>query len=136
MGFEYRLAEGRNDRLAPVAAELVRLKVSVIVAPTPIELKAVMKTTQTIPIVMVAVGNPATKKGDGPTIVTGWMIVELVMNLALLVRALRLLIDIADSYLFTLSMWECRGLSMHSSGGGSWLPGVWGGMSTLKVTTC
>lgn len=66
-------------------------------------------------------------KGDGPTIVTGWMVVELVMNLALLVRALRLLIDVADPYLFTLSMWECRGLSMHPSGGASWLPGVLGG---------
>lgn len=58
VGIEYRLAEGRQEKLAPLAAELVQLKVDVIVAPTPIELEAAKQATRTIPIVMVAVGDP------------------------------------------------------------------------------
>jgi ABC-type uncharacterized transport system substrate-binding protein len=58
VGIEYRLAEERRERLGPPAAELVRLKVDVIVAPTPIELKVAQQATKTIPIVMVAVGDP------------------------------------------------------------------------------
>ncbi len=58
VGIEYRSADERRERLGPLAAELVRLKVNVIVAPTPIELKVLKHATETIPIVMVAVGDP------------------------------------------------------------------------------
>jgi len=55
---EYRFAEGRLDRLPDLAAELVRLKVAVIVAtPTPAAVAA-RKATATIPIVMRGVGDP------------------------------------------------------------------------------
>ena len=55
---EYRFAEGRLDRLPDLAAELVRLKVEVIVAtPTPAAVAA-KSATQTIPIVMRGAGNP------------------------------------------------------------------------------
>jgi len=55
---EFRFAEGRFDRLPDLAAELVRLKVDLIVAvPTPAALAA-KKATGTIPIVMISVTDP------------------------------------------------------------------------------
>ncbi len=55
---DYRYAEGRFDRLPDLAAELVRLKVDIIVAvPTPAA-AAAKNATGTIPIVMVSVGDP------------------------------------------------------------------------------
>ena len=49
---EYRSAEGDIDRLAPLAAELVRRKVDVIVTGTGQGALRAKKTTSTIPIVM------------------------------------------------------------------------------------
>src|SRR4029434_9398652 len=55
---EYRFAEQNNERLPELAADLVRLKVDLIVATgTPIALDAKSATT-TIPIVMVSSGDP------------------------------------------------------------------------------
>jgi putative ABC transport system substrate-binding protein len=47
IAIEYRLADERPERLGPLAAELVGLKVDVIVAPTPIELKVAKRATTT-----------------------------------------------------------------------------------------
>ena len=55
---EYRHAEGRPERLPDLAAELVRMKVDVIVAETTPASLAAKKATMTIPIVMTIVGNP------------------------------------------------------------------------------
>ena len=58
IAIEYRWAEGRFDRLPDLAAELVRLKVDIIVAvPTPAA-AAAKNATETIPIVMINVGDP------------------------------------------------------------------------------
>ena len=55
---EYRWADGQYERLPALAAELLRLKVDVIVTQgTPAALAA-KRTTPTIPIVMAIVGNP------------------------------------------------------------------------------
>jgi putative ABC transport system substrate-binding protein len=55
---EYRFAEGKNDRLPELAADLVRLKVNlIVVVATPAALAAKSATT-TIPIVMTNVGDP------------------------------------------------------------------------------
>jgi putative tryptophan/tyrosine transport system substrate-binding protein len=55
---EYRWAEGKYDRLPALAAELVRLKVDVIITQgVPAALIAKQATT-TIPIVMAIAGNP------------------------------------------------------------------------------
>src|SRR5215813_5695212 len=55
---EYRFAEQKQERLPELAADLVRLKVDLIVTsggPTPFEAK---KATTTIPIVMATAADP------------------------------------------------------------------------------
>jgi len=55
---EYRFAEGKSERMSGLAADLVRLKVDLIVVTgTPTALAA-KKATTTIPIVMTTVGDP------------------------------------------------------------------------------
>jgi putative tryptophan/tyrosine transport system substrate-binding protein len=54
---EYRWAEGRNERLPGLAADLVRLKVDVIVAASQ-NAVAAKKTTTAIPIVMPIITDP------------------------------------------------------------------------------
>jgi len=55
---EYRAAEGKLERPA-LAAELLALKVRVIVAPiTPAAALAAKQTTKTIPIVFAFAGDP------------------------------------------------------------------------------
>src|SRR5918999_2009662 len=54
---EYRYAEGNNDRLSQLAAELVRDKVDVIVTTASVSALAARRVTKTIPIVMTS-GNP------------------------------------------------------------------------------
>ena len=52
---EYRYAKGKIKRYPDLAAELVRLKVDVIVtSPSPNLIRAAQRTTRTIPIVMLA----------------------------------------------------------------------------------
>ena len=55
---EYRAAEGNFERLPALAAELVNLKVSVLVSANTPGTRAAMSATRSIPIVMVAVGDP------------------------------------------------------------------------------
>jgi len=56
--FEYRGAEQKVQLLPHLAAELVRLKVSVIVAVGTTAIDAAVKATRTIPIVMISGGDP------------------------------------------------------------------------------
>ena len=55
---EYRFAEGNNDRLPELAADLVRLKVDLIVVSSAVPALAAKKATTTIPIVMTSIGDP------------------------------------------------------------------------------
>src|SRR5215831_14976333 len=55
---DYRYAEGRVDRLPGLAAELVRLKVDVIVSFGTQGVTAAKNATEQIPIVMIAVRDP------------------------------------------------------------------------------
>jgi len=58
IAIEYRFAEGRPERLPALAAELVRLKVDVIVTAAPPAHLAAKQATSTIPIVFVVTGDP------------------------------------------------------------------------------
>src|SRR5262247_2998750 len=55
---DYRYAEGRVDRLPDLAAELVRLKVDLIVSWGTQGVTAAKNATEQIPIVMIAVRDP------------------------------------------------------------------------------
>jgi len=54
---EYRYAEGKLDLLSDLAAELVRLKVDIIVTQSTLDAYAARQSTSTIPIVMTASGD-------------------------------------------------------------------------------
>jgi putative ABC transport system substrate-binding protein len=58
----YRWAEGQDERLPALAAELVRLQVEVIVAGGPPAIRAAQHATRTIPIVMTGTADPV---GEG-----------------------------------------------------------------------
>jgi putative ABC transport system substrate-binding protein len=58
LAIEWRFADGKLDRLPALAAELVRLKVDVIVAVGLEAPLAVQKATITIPIIFVGPGDP------------------------------------------------------------------------------
>src|SRR5262245_1807567 len=58
IALEVRWAEGRYERLPALAAELVKLRVDVLVASATPSALAAKSATGTIPVVMVAVGDP------------------------------------------------------------------------------
>ena len=59
---EWRYAEGKADRLRELAAELVRLKVDVIVTGGPAVIRPVKEATSTIPVVMGFDNDPVGSK--------------------------------------------------------------------------
>jgi putative ABC transport system substrate-binding protein len=58
LSIEYRWAEGKVERLPELAAELVRLKVDLIVAPAASAALAAKNATSSIPIVMIFPNDP------------------------------------------------------------------------------
>src|SRR5262249_26766204 len=58
IAIEYRWAEGRFDRSSELVAELIRLKVDVIVTHSPSLIVAAKRATSDIPIVFAAVADP------------------------------------------------------------------------------
>src|SRR5262245_21926670 len=59
---EYRFADGTADRLPVLAAELVQLKVDILVVDGTVAIRAAKHATTTIPIVMAGSGDPV---GEG-----------------------------------------------------------------------
>ena len=55
---EWRFADGKYERLPGLAAELVQMKVEVIVTHTTPAIQAAQRATRTIPIVAAVVGDP------------------------------------------------------------------------------
>lgn len=60
---EDKFADGKEDRLAALAAELVDLKVDLIVAGSAVAIRAAQDATTTIPIVMAFSGEDPVKSG-------------------------------------------------------------------------
>src|SRR5262245_10871702 len=58
LALEYRWAQGRNDQLPALAADLVRSRPTVIVASTTPSVLALKAATRTIPIVFFIAGDP------------------------------------------------------------------------------
>jgi putative tryptophan/tyrosine transport system substrate-binding protein len=58
VAIEYRWAEGRNERLAEIAAEFVRLKVDIIVTHSAAPVIAAKQATAVIPIVFAVAADP------------------------------------------------------------------------------
>src|SRR5215831_16223931 len=83
---DYRYAEGRVERLPDLAAELVRLKVDLIVSWGTQGVTAAKNATETIPIVMIAVRDPVgigliaslARPGGNVTGVSGYAGLEIV----------------------------------------------------------
>ena len=63
IAFEYRYAEGKQDRFPELTAELVRLKVDIIVAGGTRLIQAAKNATKTIPIVMTGLGPDPVETG-------------------------------------------------------------------------
>jgi putative tryptophan/tyrosine transport system substrate-binding protein len=63
IAIEYRYSEGKTDRAPELAAELVRLKVDIIIVAGGIHWIRAAKETKTIPVVMVGVGNDPVEAG-------------------------------------------------------------------------
>jgi putative ABC transport system substrate-binding protein len=55
---EYRYSEGKQDRMPSLVAELVHLKVDVLIFHDPSAIRAAKQATKTIPIVMVTTQDP------------------------------------------------------------------------------
>lgn len=58
VSLEYRYADGRPDRLARQVADLVQMKVDLILAGGPVALQAARMATSTIPIVVIGGSDP------------------------------------------------------------------------------
>ena len=58
IAIEYRFADGRPERLPALAAELVRLKMDIVVTAAPPAPLAAKQATSTIPIVFIVIGDP------------------------------------------------------------------------------
>ena len=64
IAIEYRYAEGKRDRYPELAAELVRLKVDIIVGPSgSAPIRAAKNATKTIPIVMMSLAADPVEAG-------------------------------------------------------------------------
>ena len=57
---EYRSADGRPERLPGLSAELVALKVEVIVSSDTVAAQAAKRATTTLPVVFIGAGDPVT----------------------------------------------------------------------------
>ena|SRR6266566_4517344 len=55
---EQRLAEGQGERFPELVAEMLRLKVDVLVVGSPVGAPAAKSATSTIPVVFAGVGDP------------------------------------------------------------------------------
>ena len=72
IAIEYRYAEGKHERLPKLAAELVGLKVAVIVVTSTPAIQAVKTATKTIPIVMAVAADPVAARLVNSLSRPGW----------------------------------------------------------------
>ena len=107
--FEFRNAAGQVDRLANLAAELVRLPVDVMVAAGPeVTLQAARQATSPIPIVMVAINYDPLARGyiDGLARPGGNMTGVFFLQLELTAKRLELLKEVLPQVTRVSALWD------------------------------
>jgi len=65
IAYEFRWADGRQERVKELAEELVRLQVDVMVTQTTFVAAAAKRATATIPIVMASTQDPVSESRQG-----------------------------------------------------------------------
>ena len=98
VSIEFRWAEGKHERLAGLAAELLRLELDVLVAAFPAPALVAKNATRTVPVVAVGVDDPVAmglaetmaRPGGNVTGVSSW-------GLELISKRLQLLRDLAPA---------------------------------------
>jgi len=110
LAIEFRFADWQLDRLPALAAELVALKVDVIVAGATPAARAAKQATRTIPIVAVSVGDPVGDElvaslGSPGGNVTG----NTFLGPELVAKRLQLLRDAVPGFSRLAAIWHPRG---------------------------
>jgi putative ABC transport system substrate-binding protein len=104
---ESRWAEGHRERLADLAADLVRMKVAVIVTESTPSALAAKQATDTIPIVMATSGNPVADGLVASLARPGGSVTGLTMfTPELSGRRLQLLKEVAPQTLLVAVLWN------------------------------
>jgi putative ABC transport system substrate-binding protein len=112
ISIEFRYAEGRSDRVPDLAADLVRLKVEVIVAAVAAAALAAHKATGAIPIVMAVGGDPvALGLGESLARPGGNVTGLSQMGTELVGKRLELLKEIVPKLSRVAVLWNPRGLN-------------------------
>ena len=107
IALEFRFAEGTSTRLPALAAELVRLKVDVIVTQSNAATLAAKNATQTIPIVMAFAGDPVTAGMVGSLARPGANVTGLsLLTLELSGKRLQLLKEVAPKTTLVVVFWN------------------------------
>jgi putative ABC transport system substrate-binding protein len=109
VAFEFRNAEGQAERLADLAAELVRLQVDIIVAPGPeAPLRAARQATRTIPIIMLAINYDPIARGyiDGLARPGGNITGVFFLQLELTAKRLELLKEALPQLTRVSALWD------------------------------
>ena len=107
--FEFRNAAGQVERLANLAAELVRLPVDVLVAAGPeVTLQAARQATSPLPIVMVAINYDPLARGyiDGLARPGGNMTGVFFLQLELTAKRLELLKEVLPQVTRVSALWD------------------------------
>jgi putative tryptophan/tyrosine transport system substrate-binding protein len=107
--FEFRNAAGQVERLANLAAELVRLPVDVMVAAGPeVTLQAARQATSTLPIVMVAIYYDPLARGyiDGLARPGGNLTGVFFLQLELTAKRLELLKEVLPQVTRVSALWD------------------------------
>ncbi len=112
---EPRFAEGKFDRLPRFAAELVRLRVDVIATLSSPAALAAKKATTTIPIVMLAAGDPVRKGLVASLARPGGNITGLTGSTGsyLFAKHLELLKEVVPNLSLVAALWDSRRRDFH-----------------------
>jgi len=130
INIEWRSAEGQEERLADIAAELVHRKVDLIFTQGTPATKAAMQATKTIPIVMTNVSDPVGAGLVGSLAHPGGNVTGLTNVLSDLGgKQLELLKEVSPKVSRVAALWD-----PGNAGNVSWLEEMKSASRTLRIT--